>query len=841
MAAAAAIGISCIVLTGWFTGVRSLTSILPGAASMNSNAAFCIAALGCAIWLVAADDGKEHRLHRFVIAALASLVAVIAFLTLLQAVSGIDLQVQRFVSDFASRPGELVPGRMSPINASALFLLSVGLLIRSYGDRHSIRLAEWCALVAGFVGFAEALAYMFGVNTLRAGQVYRTLPLHSAIALLLLAVGFLCSNPHFAIRRRFQSVDASGVLARRLLPAAILVPPLLGWARLLGQEQGWYSHELGAAMFSLAIVVVFADLVWLTVRDVGRADRERRHAERRLRSKVARLKLLSQITRAIALRQDLQSIFGIVARSVADNLPVDLCAIVVRDAATGVVTVASLVASREQGSTDALVVGERLESDGSGLDRSLRGDVVYEENTAAIPLEFTQRLARAGLLSIVIAPLRAETSIFGVLIAARRQQSAFDSTASEFLTQLAEQVALASHQAQLNAALKEAYDRLQATQNGLMQQERLRALAEMASGVAHDINNAITPVTLYTELLIEEEKSLSPRGREYLGIIQRVIGNVASTVTRMREFSRPSLLPTAFEAVDLNATAREVAELTRPAWKDQVQQRGSRIRLQLELGPDPLNVPGSKQEIRDALANLVLNAVDAMPKGGTLTIRTQQQDKCVLIEVIDTGQGMTDETRRHCLEPFYTTKGERGTGLGLAMVYGTVQRHHAKLEIDSEVGVGTTMRMRFASGGAQIQAIAPQEEPVPSVGSLRILAIDDDPLVREALRYVLEVDGHVVTEADGGAEGITAFENAIQQRTVFDIVITDLGMPDIDGRQVAAKVKSISPATPVIMLTGWGQRMLADHELPEHVDHMLGKPPGLKELRTALWEMRKAS
>jgi CheY-like chemotaxis protein len=205
------------------------------------------------------------------------------------------------------------------------------------------------------------------------------------------------------------------------------------------------------------------------------------------------------------------------------------------------------------------------------------------------------------------------------------------------------------------------------------------------------------------------------------------------------------------------------------------------------------------------------------------------------LEVSDTGVGMDDETRRRCLEPFFTTKGERGTGLGLAMVYGMAQRHGCALEIDSAPGTGTTVRLIFPVSAAASSAAARVPAARPVARDLRILIVDDDAMLNESLRNTLQGDGHHVTTADGGQAGIDAFLAARKTSEPFDIVITDLGMPYVDGRQVVDSVRASSPDTPIIMLTGWGQ--LADNERAPRVDRFLSKPPRLQELRRALTEL----
>jgi CheY-like chemotaxis protein len=373
-----------------------------------------------------------------------------------------------------------------------------------------------------------------------------------------------------------------------------------------------------------------------------------------------------------------------------------------------------------------------------------------------------------------------------------------------------------------------------------MQQERLRALGQMASGIAHDINNAISPVALYTESLLEREPGLSLRTRGYLEVIQRAIGDVAETIARMREFyrkreSQDTLLP-----VKLNAVIEQVLDLTKARWNDMPQQRGNVIEMRTEFAPDLPEVMGTESEIRDSLTNLIFNAVDAMPEGGALTLRTRvvhhqhSSASLVAVEVSDTGAGMDEETQRRCMEPFFTTKGERGTGLGLAMVYGMAQRHGAEVNIDSALGKGTTVHLSFEVPVASNVAVLPQSLPTMALSGLRILVIDDDPLLLTALCSIIEADGHLVVTAASGQTGITAFQDAHVGREPFAVVITDLGMPHIDGRRVASAVKAISPATPVILLTGWGQRLTMEGEVLPHVDRVLSKPPKLAHLREAL-------
>jgi len=567
----------------------------------------------------------------------------------------------------------------------------------------------------------------------------------------------------------------------------------------------------------------------------------RQQAEQKAHAQLGRLNLLHQITRSIGERQDLRSIFQVVIRSLEDQLPIDFSCICLYDQPQHALVVTSVGLRSETLAQEFLMTEHaHIAIDENGLSRCVRGQLVYEADISEVGFPFPQRLAHGGLRALVLAPLLAESTVFGALIVARRQTNSFSSGECEFLRQLSEHVALASNQAQLYGALQRAYEDLRQTQQSVMQQERLRALGQMASGIAHDINNAISPVALYTESLLETEKQLSPHGRNCLEIIARAIDDVAATVARMREFYRQREPQLTLTPMNVNRLIQQVVDLTRARWSDMPQQRGIVIDLQTELAADLPAVMGVEGEIREALTNLIFNAVDAMPDGGTLTLRTrvvegtpQAAAKRVFIEISDTGVGMSEDTRRRCLEPFFTTKGERGTGLGLAMVYGMIERHSAGIEIESVLNKGTTMRLSFLVPVFATEA-APSDSVYTVPSRLRILVVDDDPMVLKSLRDILEIDGHLIVATDGGQAGIDMFRSSLGQSESFAAVITDLGMPYVDGRKVAATIKHLSPATPVILLTGWGQRLASDNDNPEYVDFVLSKPPKLRDLREAL-------
>lgn len=565
-----------------------------------------------------------------------------------------------------------------------------------------------------------------------------------------------------------------------------------------------------------------------------------------MQAQLTRLNLLGQITRAIGEHQDTHRIFAVVTQALEEHLAVDFCCICLYDETARQLTVASV------GSHSAPLAAElgltqqaRIEIDENGLSRCVRGELVHEPDVRSVPFPFPTRLAKGGLCSLVVAPLLVEPPVFGILVAARREARSFSSSDCEFLRQVSEHVALAAHQAQLHEALQRAYDDLRHTQQAILQQERLLALGKMASGIAHDINNAISPIALYTDALLEHAAELTPKTRRQVEIIRRAIDDVAQTVARLREFYRAREAQQTQVPVDLNLLVPQVIDLTRARWSDMAQRRGAVIEVRCDLAPDLPAILGIEGELRDALTNLIFNAVDAMPTGGQLAVRTLVKDAdavaldtatatgSIQLEVADTGVGMDEDTLRRCLEPFFTTKGERGTGLGLALVYGTLQRHGGDIDIQSSPGKGTVVRLSFTIP-KDLGGQTPVAQPATVTESLHILLIDDDPLVLESMRDALEKEGHRVTLADGGQAGIDAFRRAIDAGEPIPVVITDLGMPYVDGRAVSRAIKLAAPETRVVLLTGWGQRLAEDGDIPQHVDRVLSKPPRLRELREAL-------
>ena len=568
---------------------------------------------------------------------------------------------------------------------------------------------------------------------------------------------------------------------------------------------------------------------------------ERRRTEAALQQQFVRISLLNQITQAISDRQDTDSILHVVLHELDEHLGTDMGMVALFDAGQETLNIAALcVKNSLLAKKFDLHKGSVLLLSDTDFQLCTNGQTVYVSDTLKWKSSFIERLAVIGWRSAVAVPLMVEEKLFGILIAARLQAEGFSSGDAEFLRMLSEHVALAAHQTRLHTDLEKAYNELRRTQATILQQERLKALGQMASGIAHDVNNALSPVIGFADLILKGNFGLNADAKKYLGHIRTAGEDIAHIVARLREFYRTREVNESLQQLNLNTLVEQVVDMTRPRWRDIPQSNGITIEVHPDLAPDMPRLAGIESEIREAITNLVLNAVDAMPSGGRITIRSvvtrNNGDKHplkVALEITDTGTGMDEETRKRCLEPFFSTKGKRGTGLGLAMVYGVMERHAGSIEIQSELGKGTTFRLVFPVrvGAASAE---PEKDNGSNVEPMQILCIDDESLLRELLKEILERDGHEVVLSDNGQSGLDEFRIASERNRPFDLVITDLGMPYIDGRQVARTIKLESPRTPVVMLTGWGAFMKEDGSGPADVDGILSKPPRSREIRDML-------
>ncbi len=380
--------------------------------------------------------------------------------------------------------------------------------------------------------------------------------------------------------------------------------------------------------------------------------------------------------------------------------------------------------------------------------------------------------------------------------------------------------------------LEDALQQIREAQTQIVAQARLQAMGQMASGIAHDFNNSIAVIMGHAEIyrtfpeLIHDHAELN----KSFEIIGHAAEDAAAIVKRLRGFYQPDGArdESEKEGAELAKTAGDAIEMTKPKWRDQARAEGRQIEIAVELSE--VRVALGPSDVREILTNLIFNAADAMPTGGTITVRTRTEGNFGVLEVEDTGSGMTEEVRIRCLESFFTTKGDKGTGLGLGMVRAIVQERGGNIAIRSTSGEGTTFTICLPLLKNPTGVKDDMETGLDR--SLHVLVVDDEEKVREITVRMLQQDGHTTQEAVDGKDGSAKFLAGC-----FDLIVTDLAMPHVDGRRFAQFVHNRAPDVPVIMFTGFGDAMKADADKPDGVTLLLNKPCGPAEFRKALKEI----
>ncbi|MDD4735051.1 MAG: response regulator [Kiritimatiellae bacterium] len=395
----------------------------------------------------------------------------------------------------------------------------------------------------------------------------------------------------------------------------------------------------------------------------------------------------------------------------------------------------------------------------------------------------------------------------------------------------AEDRMLATNQ-QLEAALIE----LKQTQQQLIKQERMGALGQMSRGVAHDFNNALQPIMLAAGFMQANPQRLMEMGilEEYIDEIVQATEAAAATVRRLVRFyatSGQSELLT----IDLNELIRSVVDITRPRWKNEAMASGKTIEMVMDL-EEGCRVDGYRDELREVFVNLIFNAVEAIEQRGTISITAKPTGGRIVVSVRDDGCGMSEDIKQRCMEPFVTTRMQKGSGLGLSVVYGVVEQHKASIEIESEEGRGTMVTITFPAASGESPA---PEKPYDSGSSAsvdlehsgpshRILVVDDELPMRRMLSRVLKRLGHEVDAEESGKSGWERF-----QAKKYDLVITDQAMPEMTGDRLADLIKQHG-TTPVIMVTGFGDLLRARDNPPANIDLLLSKPIQIEQLTKAI-------
>jgi len=530
-------------------------------------------------------------------------------------------------------------------------------------------------------------------------------------------------------------------------------------------------------------------------------------------AKIKQLTTLYEVGKTLSSTLDLDDLFKKALELLKDRLSYTACGILLLDRERGELYIKQVTGRNLE---EAKKLKFRVGIDGIVGWVAKTGELVYvpdvSKDSRYIPSE-------PSIKSQAAFPLKVRDQLFGVLNIESDELNGFDEEDLKTLSSFASQMSISIENAQLFSDLKQTLQELKQAQDQIVQAEKLRAMGEMASGVAHDFNNVLAVVLGNIQLLLHQLDHLSPEEiREGLKVIERSSKDGAETIRRIQEFTGVRR-DREFVTLSLNEIITEVAGITQPRWRDQTQKKGIQVKLTTQLGNIPM-IMGNPSELREVLTNIVFNAVDAMPKGGELTVTTQPQtEDWVEVRIADTGTGMTEEVKKRVFDPFFTTKGVTNSGLGMSVSYGIIKRHGGEILIESELGKGTNFIIHLPTGYGEEEAVVKPAPPVKESRHARILVIDDEDSVRDVLSRMLKAKGHQVAVASNGEEGIERFRSE-----PFDMVFTDLGMPKLSGWEVGRTIKAINPKIPIAMITGWGVELDRQKLSENGIDLSIAKP-----------------
>lgn len=370
---------------------------------------------------------------------------------------------------------------------------------------------------------------------------------------------------------------------------------------------------------------------------------------------------------------------------------------------------------------------------------------------------------------------------------------------------------------------------LRAAEDESAQSKKLASLGKLTAGAAHDFNNVIAEVMGQIRQI--KRSATDPWLLKQLEMLESSTRTGSDTIRRMLDFARGGRV-TQMEILDIDKLMHNVIYMTQARWLEVQQKEGVLISPVIEVDTD-LYIEGSRSEIMNAVTNLIFNSVDAMPDGGLLTLKAFGDDERVHIRVQDTGMGMTEEVRDRIFDPFFTTKGPEGNGLGMSEVYGTLKRHSGDIDVVSEVGNGTSITLSFRRVDPQ-----PEPEPIPKsdIPRIRVLTVDDNAFFAETLNELLTDEGHSVSTHTSTREALEAFS-----KHDYDMVITDMEMPEMGGREFAEEIKKLNPDVPVLLLSGWPIFLEDEPKLAEFIDYALAKPFTVEDIQGVIMQAMRDS
>ena len=707
---------------------------------------------------------------------LSFIVFSIALLTLAEYVSGRNLGIDELLfRDVAGLVKSPFPGRMSPITAGNFLLLACGMVLLGFERlTHRHVWTQALALVAGVLTLMVLMGYVYSVRSLYGLSSHTQVALHTAIGFALLAAGILFVSPEQGLMALGVSGGAGGRLLRRLIPAAIVIPPLIGWLRLQGQRAGWYGTEFGLALFAASNVCFFTCLIWLYARSAEAADLERTQAEERLR----------------AQKESFHHLFA--------NNPLPMWV-------------------WDQETTRFLEVNEAAVAHyGYSRDEFLNmvlADVRHSEDAAG---------SKSRMAEHPPAPVTQDESRHR-----RKDRRIIEVKTTSHVLEFT------GHKAVLE--MSEDITERKRLEQQFLQAQKLEAVGRLAGGVAHDFNNCLTVILGYCALVLERAGADHPL-RESLEMIHDAGERAAAVTRQLLSFSRKQVFQP--RILDLSRTVSAMLKMLQSLI-------GEDVEVVQRLAPDLWQIQADPAQIDQILMNLAVNARDAMPKGGKLVVETANVEldhmyaqghlpvrpgPHVMLAVTDTGTGMDKETQSKIFEPFFTTKEKgKGTGLGLATVYGIVKQSGGYIWVYSELGRGTTFKVYFRRAEEKSAEPIKVQRPARPIftESQTVLVVEDDESLQKLSCQFLQSSGFAVLQASNGAE---ALQIASLHPGPIHLLITDTVMPGLSGSELVRRLQAQRPETKVLYVSGYADDTVMTHGISSQGEAFLQKPFSKTEL-----------
>jgi PAS domain S-box-containing protein len=956
VAGAAVALVGLVVLTGWFLHIPVLTSLVPGWSSMKANTAVGLVLSGCALLVAAVRPGWERR-GRLVLGAI---ILVLGSAVLVEHGVGWNLGVDELlVRDTMAPPGTW-PGRPSLVAGVNFALVGAGLLLLDVGTGTRIRPTEALALAMGLIAFVSVEGYVFGRETLYYVPAFSTVALHSALSFVALSTGLFVVRPADGLMRSITANGVGGATLRRLLPMALIVPMLLGWACMAGERAGYFDAVSGLAMVVAAMATCLMVLAFGIIAPLAAREARTRAAEQVSTERIRRLNrvyaVLSHINHAIVRERDLPALFERTCRIAVEQGGFSAAWIGLPTDASGALTIAADAGPEGHGEALRRAVADPAFRSGapvlalaSGRHVLANGDDTHRGGLADTP-PLADLAGRFAYRALACFPLRSREVVRGVLVLAAPDPTLFDEDELRLIDELAMDVGFAidvsraeAERAQATAALRDSQNRLEravrAGNVGLwewslrsnhvyysaqwkrqlgcdeneiaadfeawrsrihpedldralagindylrgqaphleieyrcrhkdgsyrymlahatvllddrsqqvallgahvdvthhtelhqqfLQAQKMESLGRLAGGIAHDFNNLLTIINGTADLALLRLAAAGERDDDWRGV--RDAGERAATLTRqLLAISRKQVVQV--EILDPNEVLGGIEGLLR-------RLIGEDVLLRVTLAPDAGRVKADASQIEQVVVNLAVNARDAMPRGGMLTIETRPAEvvgtmmaaerspigpgRYVVLSVTDTGEGMDDDTRARAFEPFFTTKAPgKGTGLGLSTVFGIVRQCGGAIRLRSERGVGTTFEvyLPMVDDAARRKRSGPHQTVVR--GTETLLVVEDEPALRLVARKILENAGYTVLLASNGDEALTHLRRSV---VPIHLMLTDVVMPGMSGPTLVGRMREEGARTRILYTSGYADDALANEGLAGERVQFLAKP-----------------